>query len=346
MGTELYEEMRGLNPNVENYILTLLDGDDFGEKALASNREIVWMSNTDGFFTTHTSAGAVSKSGILEIDGRRVYAELLEHEKKLVVLGAGHVSMPIIKIGRMLGCHVSCIDDRPQFADNARQAGADVVICDEFMKALETIPGDKNTYFVIVTRGHRWDQDCLRVIARKPHAYIGLMGSKRRVGIVKEKLAKEGISREVLDAVYTPIGLSIGAETPEEIAVSVMAEIIAVKNQKQRNFGYPEEILNAILGANPHEKPLEGRKVLATIVTRSGSAPREVGTKMLMLEDGRFIGTIGGGRAEGDVLERGRAMLQDGDVGPILHHVDLTDDAAAEEGMVCGGVLDVLLEVI
>ena len=172
------------------------------------------------------------------------------------------------------------------------------------------------------------------------------MGSKRRVRIVKEKLAEEGIPREVLDAVYTPIGLAIGAETPEEIAVSVMAEIIEVKNQKKRNFGYPKEILDAILGANPHERPMEGRKILTTIVTRKGSAPREVGTKMLILPDGRCIGTIGGGCVEADVMRRGREMLLDEDPKPILYHVDLTDDAASEEGMVCGGVLDVLMEVI
>ena len=162
MGTELYEEISGLNPNYENYILTLLEGDGFGEKALISNREIAWLSDVDGFFTQHAAeAAAVSESGILDIDGKRIYAELLGHEKKLVVLGAGHVSMPIIKIGRMIGCRVTCIDDRPMFANNARSAGADQVICDEFMKALAQIPGDGDTYFVIVTRGHRWDQDCL-----------------------------------------------------------------------------------------------------------------------------------------------------------------------------------------
>ena len=347
MGTELYEEIEELNPNVENYALTLLEGEGFGEKALSSNRELVWISKPQGFFAKHRAeAAAVADSGLLEIAGKRVYVELLGHAKKLVVLGAGHVSIPIIRIGRMLGCHVTCIDDRPQFANNARNAGADEVICDDFMKALERVSGDADTYFVIVTRGHRWDQDCLRVIAQKPHAYIGLMGSKRRVRIVKEQLAAEGISQAVLDAVYTPIGLSIGAETPEEIAVSVMAEIIAVKNQKKRNFGYPEEILDAILGANPHETPVEVRKILTTIVTRKGSAPREVGTKMLILPDGHCIGTIGGGCVEADVMRRGREMLLDDNPKPILYHVDLTDDAASEEGMVCGGVLDVLMEVI
>lgn len=347
MEKEVFEQIGELNPNYENFVLTLLDGERIGENALLSNRQLVWSSVPDGLFVKNAAeAENIKESGIVEIAGRKVYAELLGREKKLVVCGAGHVSMPVLQIGKMIGFHVTCIDDRPQFANNARNAGADEVICDDFMKALETIPGDPDTYFVIVTRGHRWDQDCLRVIAQKPHAYIGLMGSRRRVKIVKEKLVEEGISKEVLDQVYTPIGLDIGAETPEEIAVSIMAEIVEVKNRKKRNFGYPEDIMNAILGKNPHEGPMEGRKILATIVTRKGSAPREVGTKMLILPDGTTVGTIGGGCVEADVMRKGRELLLDENPKPVLYHVDLTDDAASEEGMVCGGVLDVLLEVI
>lgn len=341
------EEISELNPNYENYVLTLLDENGFGEKALISSHSLVWLSEDEGFFKENESeAESVSASGILEIAGRKVYSELLGSEKKIVVCGAGHVSIPIIRMGKMIGCHVICVDDRPQFANNARAAGADEVYCDAFEHALWKIPGDPSTYFVIVTRGHRYDQDCLRIIAQKPHAYIGLMGSRRRVKIVKEKLVEEGISKEVLDQVYTPIGLDIKAETPEEIAVSVLAEIIQVKNTTKRDFGYPDDILNAILGKNHHEMPVEGRKILTTIVTRKGSAPREVGTKMLVMPDGSCVGTIGGGCVEADVMRKGRDMLLEENPVPCLYHVDLTDDAASDEGMVCGGVLDVLMEVI
>ena len=345
--TELMEEISELNPNYENYVLTLLDENGFGEKALISNHSYVWLSEDEGFFRDHKSEAVnVNESGILEIAGSKVYSELLGSEKKIVVCGAGHVAIPIIKIGKMIGCRVICVDDRPQFANNARAAGADEVYCDSFEHALENISGDPSTYFIIVTRGHRYDQDCLRMIVQKPHAYIGLMGSRRRVKIIREKLMEEGISKEALDHVYTPIGLDIKAETPEEIAVSVLAEIIQVKNTTKRDFGYPEEILNAVLGRNHHESPVEGKKILTTIVTRKGSAPREVGTKMLIMPDGSCVGTIGGGCVEADVMRKGREMLLDENPSPCLYHVDLTDDAAAEEGRVCGGVLDVLLEVI
>lgn len=344
---DLMEEIDELNPNVESYVLTSLAEESFGEKALVSDGKIAFTTKENGFFKAHEAeADAVKESGILELGGERIYSELLGKEKKIVVLGAGHVSMPIIKIGKLIGCHVICIDDRPQFANNARAVGADEVICDAFTEALKKIPGDPDTYFVIVTRGHRYDQDCLREIVKKPHAYIGLMGSRRRVAIVKEELFREGASKDVLDAIHTPIGLDIKAETPEEIAVSVLAEIIKVKNDTKRDFGYPEEILNAVVGANPHDMPMEGRKILTTIVMRKGSSPREVGTKMLIMPDGSCVGTIGGGCVEAEVMRKGRDMLLDEDPKPCLYHVDLTEDAAVEERMVCGGVLDVLMEVI
>ena len=109
------------------------------------------------------------------------------------------------------------------------------------------MPGSSDTYFVIVTRGHRYDQACLEKIAEKEHAYIGMIGSRRRTTLVKKLLEEQGTDKAVLDAVYTPIGLDIGAETPEEIRVAIMAEIIEVKNKKKRTFGYSKEMVRAII---------------------------------------------------------------------------------------------------
>ena len=335
--TPFYEKLRGLDPDHEIVILTRLDDDGMGEKALLSDGEIVWTSETDEFFSLHAGE-ATNTTGVQEIAGRRVYVERLEREKKIVVCGAGHVSIPVIKLARMIGCRVTCIDDRPSFAGNAKEAGANLVVCDSFENALNSIPGDKDTFFVIVTRGHRWDQQCLKIIADKPHAYIGLMGSRKRVQIVKENLLQSGVPRDVLDSVHTPIGLSIGAETPEEIAVSVMAEIIEVKNRQGRGAGYPDEILEAL------GRP--GRKILLTIVARHGSAPRSVGTKMLVLSDGTCVGTIGGGCAEALLIQRARDSLSGEAPQPQLCHVDLTVEDAEESGMVCGGTMEVLLEIL
>ena len=257
-----------------------------------------------------------------------VFCERIGRTPKLIVCGAGHVSMPIIRMGKMLGFVVTVIEDRPKFADK----GADRVICEPFASGLAQIRGDSDSWFIIVTRGHRYDSECLEAILQKRSAYVGMMGSRRRVAIVKDQLEEKGISRDLLDAVHTPIGLKIGAETPEEIAVSVMAEIIQVKSTQNKSDGgktggYSEEIISCILNAgNSGEDPAELQKVLATIISRKGSAPRGVGTKMLIIEDGRTIDTIGGGCIESEIIQKA--------------------GEAEDEGMVCGGVVEVMLEKV
>lgn len=280
----------------------------------------------------------------------RVFRERIRRTPKLIICGAGHVSMPIIRIGKMLGFVVTVIEDRPKFADNAREAGADQVVCQTFQDGLSEIPGDSDSWFVIVTRGHRYDAECLESILRKRYAYVGMMGSRRRVAIVKDQLAEKGISRKILDAVHTPIGLKIGAETPEEIAVSVMAEIIQVKSDQGnrdggKSGGYSGEMLSCILGiGSSGERNIDQKKILATIISRKGSAPRSVGTKMLILEDGTTIDTIGGGCVESEIIQKALVMMRTDAPAFQICTVDMTAGQAEDEGMVCGGVVEVMLE--
>ena len=179
-----------------------------------------------------------------------------------------------------------------------------------------------------------------------------MMGSRRRVAIVKDQLEEKGISRDLLDAVHTPIGLKIGAETPEEIAVSVMAEIIQVKSTQNKSDGgktggYSEEIISCILNAgNSGEDPAELQKVLATIISRKGSAPRGVGTKMLIIEDSRTIDTIGGGCIESEIIQKALLMMRTKAPDFQICRVDMTAGEAEDEGMVCGGVVEVMLEKV
>ena len=267
----------------------------------------------------------------------RVFRERIRRAPKLVICGAGHVSMPIIRLGKMLGFTVTVLEDRPKFADNARTAGADHVICETFREGLSKIKGDSDTWFVIVTRGHRYDSECLEAILGKESAYVGMMGSRRRVAVVKDQLAQKGVSREKLDNVYTPIGLKISAETPEEIAVSIMAEIIRIKNSREQGAGYSAELLEAL--ANEKQKA-----VLATIISRKGSAPRGVGTKMLIREDGSTVDTIGGGCVESEIIRKALLMMRMGEPLFQVCREDLAMEAAEDEGMVCGGVVEVMLE--
>ncbi len=316
---------------------TVLDGEHAGEKHLLP-----------------TCPESFSREGT----GTRTFCERVGRLPRLIICGGGHVSMPIIRIGKMLGFTVTVLEDRPKFADNARAAGADTVICDTFGKGLAQIKGDSDTWFVIVTRGHRYDTECLEAVLKKPHAYAGMMGSRRRVAIVKEQLAEKGVDREQLNGVHTPIGLKIGAETPEEIAVSVMAEIIQVKNRREQGSGYSKELLLALTGetepaaetgnAAGKTEPAGGKaaqkRVLATIISRKGSAPRGVGTKMLVFEDGSTVDTIGGGCVESEIIRKALLMMRTKAPKFQICAVDMTMDAAEDEGMVCGGVVEVMLE--
>jgi len=339
----LFEAMEQTASNTRRMVLTVLDEKIPAEKVLAVDGKIVWESRENGFFRQYpTEIEGLTEGGLIDLGESQVFCDVLGEDTKIVICGGGHVSIPVIMLGVMMGCEVTVLEDRPTYADHARRAGATQVICEPFEEGLEKVAGDAGTYFVVVTRGHRYDQICLEKIAQKEHAYIGMIGSRRRTRMVIETLKEKGINPEVLDGVYTPIGLDIKAETPVEIAVAIMAEIIEVKNRKQRSGGYTKEILRAIMDRGTDT----GRKVLATIVSRKGSAPRTVGTKMLILRDGRCVGTIGGGCMEAKVVQKALAMASQGKPEIRICQVDMTGEDAEEEGMICGGVIRVLLELI
>lgn len=227
---ELYKKIVEANPNQCNLVLTAIGPNHVGKKAFWSGNGILWETPGSHFFSDHLSeAKRVCDGGnygcrTIQIGGDRVFCETLGGQKHLVICGAGHVSIPIIKIGMMLDFEVTVIDDRPAFADCARRTGADHVICDSFEHTLTGIKGNRDTYFVIVTRGHRHDQKCLRVITEKEYAYIGIIGSLRRIAMVKQILKEERTKPKALEELHSPIGLKIGAQTPEEIAVAIIAE--------------------------------------------------------------------------------------------------------------------------
>ncbi len=164
--------------------------------------------------------------------GLKVFLDPILPQLRLVVLGGGHIALPLVKMGKMLDFQVTVVDDRPAFAHGARFPEADQVVCQDFTTAIHKLGFDANTFVIIVTRGHRHDKTCL-VETFKQHqaAYIGMIGSRRKVQALMQDLREEGFSEEKLDCVYAPIGLDIGAQTPEEIAVSIMAEIIKVRHR-------------------------------------------------------------------------------------------------------------------
>ena len=162
-------------------------------------------------------------------DEFEVMIEVAERPATLVVVGGGHVGQSIAAIAAQAGFSVAVLDDREAFANRDRFPMADRVICGDFVEELRRYPVDANTYVVMVTRGHKQDELSLREVVRSNAAYVGMIGSLRRVGAVLTHLAREGFPREALERVHTPIGLDIGAETPEEIAVAIVAELVLVR---------------------------------------------------------------------------------------------------------------------
>lgn len=338
---DFYRALEQLDKNKENIVLTIITGSRSSSKLILSDGKMVYTNNDSvNWESIIKLIPENKKSCTLDCDGERIYVEFMGRECRLVVCGAGHISMSIIKMCNFLEIPVTVIDDRLTFVNNAKQHGADHVICEPFEKALDKIRGDESTFFVIVTRGHRYDQVCLEHIIKKENAYIGMIGSRLRVGKVLGCLEESGIPAEKLREVHTPIGLKIGAETPAEIAVSIMAEIIEVKNKRPGGSSYPEDVTDGIL----NEKFAHIPKALVTIVSRKGSAPRDVGTKMLVFRDGTMRGTIGGGCVEAELRQNALTCIDNQE--SKLLKVDMTGLAAEDEGMVCGGILELLVEPI
>lgn len=257
---------------------------------------------------------------------------------RLLILGCGHVGQALARVADWTGWSVAAVDDRPDFADSRRFPAGVNVICGDFVHTISGLQLSEADYVAIVTRGHQSDRNCLEALTGKPAAYIGMIGSRRRVRGLMEELIKSGFDARWLRAVHSPIGLEIGAETPEEIAVSIIAEMIRVRRKGASRM--TEEFIAEVLQVLRDQRVV----AVATIVQTRGSTPRKAGTKMAICPDGRLIGTVGGGCSEGEVVSRARSVIDTRT--PLLHRVSLAGDVAADEGMVCGGTMLVYIEAV
>ncbi|NPV90320.1 MAG: xanthine dehydrogenase [Firmicutes bacterium] len=281
-------------------------------------------------------------------DNRGYLIEPFFPEPRMIVFGGGHIALPLVEFADRLGFSVTVIDDRPSFANKNRFPNAARVICESFERCFDLITLNRSTFVVIVTRGHRHDMDCLRPALRYDTAYIGMIGSRRRVKSVKEQLLSEGCSMERLDRVNAPIGLDIGAVTPEEIALSIMAQVVSYKRLiiepsglKTSRVNWPE-LDPAVLTELSLDKTEP--RALVTVVAAKGSVPRKPGAKMLVWPDGRTLGSIGGGCSEGEVIITARNVIRNR--GYREKRIDMTGQIAEDEGMVCGGVMWVVIECL
>ena len=162
-------------------------------------------------------------------DGSEVFMEGFTTPASVVIAGGGHISKALSPLISMLGLRLHVVDDRPEFANQERFPDAESVVVADYATGLTQLDIRPNTSVVIATRGHREDDRALEAAVRSPAGYVGLVGSKRKTILIYEELLQHGIPIDRLKAVHAPVGLDIGAKTPEEIAVSIMAEIVAFR---------------------------------------------------------------------------------------------------------------------
>lgn len=159
-----------------------------------------------------------------------VYIEPLNVLKKLYIFGAGHIGKAVAKFANELEFNITVFDSREGIFNNKEFEGCKC-ICNDYFKAIDETVFDENTFIVIVTPKHEYDEEILKRVVMKPHAYVGMIGSKRKVDIVKKKLLEEkNLSPKEIEKIDMPIGIPFAAETPQEIAISIVAKLIDVRN--------------------------------------------------------------------------------------------------------------------
>jgi xanthine dehydrogenase accessory factor len=171
--------------------------------------------------------------------GTLFFADPLQSTPEVLIFGAGHISTCIAPIAKMVGFRVVVVDDRSEFANRERFPLADEIFVIPFQQVRHKVSTTAHSYIVIVTRGHNYDKVVLESMLDKPHAYLGMIGSKKKKSAIYQALTAAGVSAETLARVYSPIGLDIGAETPEEIAVSIVAEMIDLRASRKSSSPKP-----------------------------------------------------------------------------------------------------------
>ena len=337
---ELFKVVRDVELYSHSVIATILE-DGAATKTLFSGPEIVVCGGNLKFMKEHQAEIVnVRKTGIFSFGGKEVYCEVIENVPELIVCGAGHVGLACIKAGKLIEMKVTCYEDRPEFAEMAREAGADVVIEGNVAENLRLLKGGEDVYIVTMMRAHALDQMNLEVLLPLESAYIGMLGSDKKVNAIKGNLDAKGFDLSLFDKLNTPIGLDINAQTPEEIAIAIIGQIIQAKNaETQHGKAMTEELLEAVIGS-------KSPSILATLVRKKDASPRDPGTKMVINPDGSKVGTIGGGLAEAETIKLAVELMADPEFRTCVRTVGEGKIKEELSGMVCSGVIDVLFERI
>lgn len=257
-----------------------------------------------------------------DMDVSLIKEEWFAPKPVLLICGGGHVAKELAEFASKLDYRVRVMDPRTEFANRERFPGVEEIICDSFDNLDKyVVPGG---YYTVVTSGHKGDYICVRKILDSKYRYLGMIGSRGKVANTFARLTEEGITDEQIQSIHAPIGLPIGAVTPGEIAVSILAEIIQEKNRSGSSSVSTELLESSKSG------------VLCIIIEKTGSAPRGVGSMMLVTEDGQ-MDSIGGGPIENAAILDARK-----DPSACIRHYQLGNQEGAKLGMICGGTCNVL----
>ena len=336
----LAEVLQDTNQTGSYTLATVLEGAEAGSQLLLRDGDALWQTQSAELLQRQLAAlQDCTATGFLTLDGQRVFAERFGAVPQLVVCGGGHVAAALVKQAKLLGLPVLAIDDREEFAQQLRAAGADTVLCAPFAQALQNVSGGAETYFAVLTRSHAFDLDCLTLILQKPAAYVGMMGSRGRAALVRRQLLETGLDSQRVESLCAPIGLAIGAQTAAEIALSILAQIVSIKNARPQTEGFSSALLEAMAQTDAAGQ----QAVLAVIAARHGSTPREIGAKMLVRTDGSIVGSVGGGIMEHRTILAAQEMLTG--AAPAYQRLHFSADGKNDDAAIaaCGGSMEIVL---
>ena len=227
----LADVLQDTNQTGSYTLATVLEGAEAGSQLLLRDGDALWQTPSAGLLQRQLAAlQDCTATGFLTLDGQRVFAERFGAVPQLVVCGGGHVAAALVKQAKLLGLPVLAIDDREEFANRKRFNTVDeVLVVPGFENIENQISINQYSYVAIVTRGHSDDKDVLAQMLQTEAKYIGMLGSKNKRNHIYQGLLEDGFSYSDLERVHNPIGLNIYADTPEEIAVSIVAEMIQVR---------------------------------------------------------------------------------------------------------------------
>lgn len=314
--------INNLNKPIERR--TRIEGTNLGNEAIYNSDNQLLAKNSDDILS----------------DGNYL-VENISTKLELVLCGGGHIGFALYNIAQMLEWNVTIIEDREEYCNKDKYPKANLLI-GNYQEEIDNLDLT-NSAVIIATRGHKFDKSCLEsALLKKKYRYLGMIGSKNKVASTKiailEKINRNeiNVSEEELNSIYSPIGLNINAQTPEEIAIAIIAEIIKATKNDRKQIVLEQKLLEKLANT---DKPF----VVARIIEKHGSAPREQGSFLAVFSDNSIQGTVGGGAVEYQVIEDCKKLLQSKNKSSQLFYHDLSNSKASKLGMICGGNVKILL---